>query len=148
MKIFIDSSILIEFEKGTKTDLLITLIAQNYQLYINSIVVSEYLYKLLGILSGKSPMTLNENKGIQTALDKHQTKDFLVNFDYLPIPQTAIPLSIDFMKKYNLLPNDAQILATCKIYNITILASFDSDFTVACNAENVTLLSTTEQLFS
>jgi predicted nucleic acid-binding protein len=147
MKVFIDSSILIEFEKGTKTDLLTTLIAQDYQLYINSIVVSEYLYKLLAILAGKSPMALNESKGIKTTLDKHQTKDFLVNFDYLPIPESAILLSIDLMKKYNLLPNDAQILATCKIYDIAILASFDSDFAVACNAENITLISKTEQLF-
>jgi predicted nucleic acid-binding protein len=45
------------------------------------------------------------------------------------------------MKKYNLLPNDAQILATCKIYGIAILASYDSDFATACQEEGITLMS-------
>lgn len=89
MKILIDSSILIEFEKGTRTDLLMTLLAQNHTLYINSTITSEYLYKLLGILGGKSPMSISESKGIKNALSKHETKDFLLNFNYLPINQEA-----------------------------------------------------------
>jgi predicted nucleic acid-binding protein len=44
------------------------------------------------------------------------------------------------MSKYNLLPNDAIILATCKIHNITKLASHDSDFILPCKAEGIELL--------
>jgi len=44
------------------------------------------------------------------------------------------------MQQYNLLPNDAIILATCKIHNITQLASHDKDFEAACKAEGITLL--------
>jgi predicted nucleic acid-binding protein len=44
------------------------------------------------------------------------------------------------MSKYNLLSNDAIILATCKIHNITQLASHDKDFKTACESEGITLL--------
>jgi predicted nucleic acid-binding protein len=45
-----------------------------------------------------------------------------------------------FMSKYNLLPNDAIILATCKMHNITKLASYDTDFIVPCQEEGIELL--------
>jgi uncharacterized protein len=54
--------------------------------------------------------------------------------------------SIDFMKIYNLLPNDALILATCKLENITILATYDTDFTKACLEEGIKLISKVEDL--
>jgi predicted nucleic acid-binding protein len=44
------------------------------------------------------------------------------------------------MAKYNLLSNDAIILATCKLHNIPNLASHDSDFEEACKGEGITLL--------
>ena len=44
------------------------------------------------------------------------------------------------MSKYNLLPNDAVILATCKLNNITKIASHDSDFIIPCEAEGIELL--------
>jgi len=34
---------------------------------------------------------------------------------------------MDIMGKYNLLPNDALIAATCRAYGISRIASFDSD---------------------
>ena len=45
-----------------------------------------------------------------------------------------------FMANYNLLPNDAIILATCKLHGITQLASHDSDFIIPCQAEGIELL--------
>jgi predicted nucleic acid-binding protein len=86
MKVLIDSSILIEFEKGTKVELMLSLLKNGHELYINTAVTSEYLYKLLGILGGKSPMSISESKDIKTVLDKHDTKSFLLNFNYLSIP--------------------------------------------------------------
>ena len=44
------------------------------------------------------------------------------------------------MSKYNLLPNDAIILATCKLHGITQLASHDTDFIDPCKAEGIELL--------
>lgn len=50
MRVFIDSSILIEFENGRQPELFDALLASNHELFINGIVASEYLYRLLGIL--------------------------------------------------------------------------------------------------
>jgi predicted nucleic acid-binding protein len=50
------------------------------------------------------------------------------------------------MKKHNLLPNDAIILASCKIQNVRVLASFDSDFFHACLAEEVRLITSVADL--
>jgi uncharacterized protein len=53
-------------------------------------------------------------------------------------------IGLALMKKHNLLPNDALILASCKIKNIAVLASFDSDFTDACKKEKIQLINTKE----
>ena len=50
------------------------------------------------------------------------------------------------MRKYNLLPNDALILASCKAQNIAVLGSHDSDFTAACAAEWIRLISKASDL--
>mgnify|MGYP001297363587 CR=1 FL=1 len=50
--------------------------------------------------------------------------------------------AVIFMSKYNLLPNDALILAACKTYNIPALASFDPDFIAPCRGEGIHLLQT------
>lgn len=144
MKVFVDSSVLIEFENGRRQALLETLRNSEHELYINGIVVSEYVYRLLGILAEKSPMSVAESGKIAETLDKHQTKLLLSTFEYLNISKKAMFLSIDFMKSYNLLPNDALILATCKLETIAILASYDTDFTDACQKENIKLISKTE----
>ncbi|MFN3489744.1 MAG: type II toxin-antitoxin system VapC family toxin [Emticicia sp.] len=146
MKVFIDSSVLIEFENGRRQELLDSLRTSNNDLFINSIVVSEYIYRLLGILAEKSPMSVAESGKIGETLNKHETKLLLSRFEYLNISKMAMLQSIDFMKNYNLLPNDALILATCKLENIAILASFDSDFTKACQKEGIKLISKIEDL--
>lgn len=140
MKVFIDSGLLIEYEKQTKTDLLEALLKTGHQIFINPIVVSEYLYQLLGILGGRSPMSVKESGKIGETLALHDTKEFLSNFQILPIPDAALLLAIDFMKKHNLLPNDAIILASCKVLNVQVLASHDSDFFKACAVEGIQLI--------
>lgn len=140
MKIFIDSGLLIEYEKQTKTELLDVLLKTRHQIFINPIVVSEYLYQLPGILGGRSPMSICEGGKIAETLSLHDTEEFLSGFQILPIPDTAMPLAIDFMKKHNLLPNDAIILASCKILQVQVLASHDSDFSKACEVEGIQLI--------
>lgn len=51
-----------------------------------------------------------------------------------------LQLAVNFMENFNLLPNDALILASCKHHNIKILASFDPDFEKPCQAEGILLL--------
>lgn len=140
MKIFIDSGLLIEYEKQTKTELLEALFTTGHQIYINPIVISEYLYQLLGILGGRSPMSICESGKIAETLDLHDTETFLSGFRILPIPDAALSMAVVFMKKHNLLPNDAIILASCKIQDVRVLASHDSDFLNACTAEDIQLI--------
>ena len=61
MKIFVDSSVLIEFANERRPELLDALLDSSHELYINNIVVSEFVYKLLGIIAGKSPMSVCES---------------------------------------------------------------------------------------
>lgn len=141
MRIFLDSSVLIEFENGRNRELLTALVTNtNFILCINSVVASEYFYKLLAIIGGKSPMSICESKKIKDVLSQHNTERFLSFFTILDTPKEAVLLSLSFMKKYNLLPNDALILATCKIHNINVLASLDTDYTYACQQENIQLI--------
>lgn len=65
MKIFVDSSVLIEFANERRPELLDALLDSSHELYINNIVVSEFVYKLLGIIAGKSPMSVCESEQIQ-----------------------------------------------------------------------------------
>ena len=89
MKIFVDSSLLVEYEKQSKTDLLDALLESDHQIFINPIVISEYLYQLLGILGGRSPMAICESKKIAETLAPHDTASFLSGFQLLSIPDAA-----------------------------------------------------------
>lgn len=146
MKIFLDSGVLIEYEKQAKTELLEKLIQSNHQLFINPIVASEYLYQLLGILGGRSPMSICESGKINEVLYLHDAKTFLTGFQFWAFPENALPLSVDLMKKHNLLPNDALILASCKLQEVKVLASYDSDFYNSCVAEGIQLITKVSDL--
>ena len=50
------------------------------------------------------------------------------------------------MEQYNLLPNDAIILATCKLNDIPQLASYDADFDAACRDEGIRLIKSISDL--
>lgn len=91
-------------------------------------------------------MSVCESGQIQETLEMHDTVGFLSNFSYSTISRAAMLKSIDYMKNYNLLPNDAMILASCKLENIAILASYDSDFRKACQNEGIKLISKVEDL--
>lgn len=79
-------------------------------------------------------------------MDQQEVADFLQTFFYLNITQDAIIYAIELMKKHNLLPNDAMILANCILQNIKVLASHDSDFATACKEENILLLTNISNL--
>ncbi len=57
----------------------------------------------------------------------------------------TVSIAEELMLNYNLLPNDALILATCKYYGIKYLASLDTDFERVCEAEKVTLINNPEK---
>lgn len=141
-RIFIDSSVFIEALKGNKRLFYDALISKREdQFYINDIVLSEYLYYILGFNSGISPRTLQQKKQISNIL-KNETDQIslLEEFHFLPASQNFLLEVPQLMSEYNLLPNDAIILATCKLHGMK-LASHDSDFITACKSESIELIS-------
>jgi predicted nucleic acid-binding protein len=140
-RIFIDSSVLIEPLQNRKVEFYKNLVLNyTFTCCINAIVVSEYLYKYIGLQSLGSPRTVQENNKIAEALQPYLSTRTLEEFQLLEINNVVISGVPELMSKYNLLPNDAIILATCKIHNITQLASHDKDFKDACKGEGIELL--------
>lgn len=147
MKIFIDSSLLVEYIKETKIELLEKLIMSDYQCYTNAIVYSEFMFYYLAVIGGKSPLSIKESKMIKETIKIHNPIELFLNFDILPIENEIIKLSYEMMSKYNLLPNDALILATVRTNKIKNLASFDeNDFKIPCKTEAINLIKTTSDL--
>jgi len=147
MKIFVDSSTLVEYIKGNKTDLLEQLISSKNELFANAIVYSEFMFYYLAVIGEKAPLTIKESKQIKTIIEKHNPIDLFSNFQSLPVDNDTIMLSYQYMQKYNLLPNDALILATLKLNGIECFASYDDkDFASPCKKEKVRLIKSITEL--
>lgn len=56
------------------------------------------------------------------------------------VSEAAARMVPDLMADFNLLPNDALIVATCLSRNIGALASFDPDFHEVCQTNGLALL--------
>ncbi|HEX8357119.1 MAG TPA: type II toxin-antitoxin system VapC family toxin [Segetibacter sp.] len=142
-KIFLDSSVLVEALKGNKANFFKNVISnRNNNCCINETVLSEYLFFIIGFNGGASPRTLKEKTAIpQILINSQNVTSVLTDFSFLTTSSSLLNIVPHLMQKYNLLPNDAIILATCKIHNITKLASHDSDFVAPCSAEGIELLS-------
>ncbi len=142
-EIFIDSSVLVEYRKGNQLPFLDAMLADNrFLLCISQAVTSEYLFHHLAIAAGKSPLAINMAGNIAQMLQTRDPLSFLRLFRWLPDDASMLPSSVELMAKYNLLPNDALILAACRLHHIPALASFDPDFMAPCQSEGIRLLQT------
>jgi len=137
--IFIDSSVMIGLfigdEKAHK--LLSKLINDSFMLCINPIVFSETMFKVtfhIALEDGiKGVYDLKQNLSRYSWVyeEVKEKIDKMIKMGYLKILDTnwdVLKLSSEIGEKYNLLTNDAIIIATCKYYGINKLATFDSDF--------------------
>jgi len=140
-KIFLDSSVLIEFLKGINIAFYEQLLSDlDNEFFINDIVVSEYLYYILGFSAGISPRTLQQKRKIKDTLENEsKIISTIKNFNFISSNEKILIDAPKLMSDYNLLPNDAIILATCKLHGMK-LASHDSDFIIPCESENIELL--------
>jgi predicted nucleic acid-binding protein len=140
-KVLIDSSVLVEYSKNNKTTLLNSLLENNsLQCCITETIISEFFFQFIKFTSNKAPATVKSAKKIKKIFEADNSY-FLVNlFEFLATDIRIFKIVPQLMQQYNLLPNDAIILATCKIHNITQLASHDKDFKTACEIEGITLL--------
>jgi predicted nucleic acid-binding protein len=141
-KVFLDSSVLIEAIKGSQTVLLERLMAdEDYECCISAIVVSEFMFHFLAVNSSVAPLTMKMQKQIPSILQNNEAYQILQHFTFLNTDERIVSLTPLLMQKYNLLPNDAIIMATCKIHNIIQLASLDSELKIVCVNEGITFVS-------
>ena len=140
-RILMDSSIFIEPLKGNKVEFYQLLISNlENKLHINDVVLSEYLYYILAFNSNVSPKTLQRKDEIKQTIEQQpKIIKAISSLILLPCNQNFLVEVPVLMSKYNLLPNDAIILATCKFHK-TKLASHDSDFIIPCQLENIELI--------
>lgn len=140
-KVFIDSSLLIENIKGNKKKLLFNLLNnKEVRCCLNETVISEFLFHFLSVNGNASPQSLQSSEKISSIFKSSDDYNLLQLFHFISSNEALIDIVPVFMAAYNLLPNDAIILATCKIHNITQLASHDTDFIIPCKAEGIELL--------
>lgn len=141
-KIFIDSSVLIEALKGNRAQFYTNIVTdKNYECCINDIVVSKYLYQFLGINGGAAPLSLKSSKLIPNIIAENISVALrLTDFTFLSSSDLIPAVTIDYMHRFNMLSNDAIILATCSLHEIGILASHDSDYTEPCKELGIILL--------
>lgn len=140
-RIVLDSSILVEYFKQNKIELLDFLLkAESVELCINSTVLSEGAYYWLARKGDKAPRSLQQAEQIPKILRDNDPLDFLSQFIVLPSDNRIVAIYLDLMQRYNLLPNDALIIATAKLHSIPAIASHDDDFIPACQGENIQLI--------
>jgi predicted nucleic acid-binding protein len=140
-KILIDSSVLVEYAKKNKTKLLNSLLENDLMnCCINESIVSEFLFQFIKFNTNKAPASIKSAKKIKNVFESNSNYLLIHLFEFLPTDRNIFNLAPILMQQHNLLPNDAIILATCKIHNITQLASHDKDFKTACESEGITLL--------
>lgn len=142
-KIFLDSSVLIEALKGTETEFYKTLVQDKSLICCtNEIVFSEYVYHAMALYGGSSPLTLKNKKAINGIISSQPGYfSVLQDFEFLSSSVEMLKIALTFMQQYDMLPNDALILAACKVHNVFKLASHDKDFILPCEKENLQLVS-------
>jgi uncharacterized protein len=147
-RLFLDSSILVEYVKGSKTDLLDHLLNETgISLFISQIVISEFYFHALAAYGGKSPLSLKMSGGIGQIMQQYQPQQFLQLFNFLTDDAAFVETTAQLMEKHNLLPNDALIIANCQHHNIKHIASYDlNDLTPVCKAENMVLISSVQDV--
>jgi predicted nucleic acid-binding protein len=138
---FIDSSVLIEYNKGTKVRIFSSLMSNDlFRCIINETVVSEFFFYFLAHNGRKSPQAIHSSNQIAEVFDNSSQYKLISVCHFLPSDTRIIRLVPLLMAKYNLLPNDAIILACCKLNHIKQLVSHDTDFVIPCKAEGIELL--------
>lgn len=134
MKIFVDTSVLVEYMKGNNTEFYEKLLLSKHNgLYVNQVVYSEFVFYFIAFQTKKSPLSAKMANEVSVSFENLNPIDLLPSFIHLGHNVEIAEKATKYMQSYNLLPNDALILATCNYHNIDHIATFDTDFVVPCN---------------
>ncbi|WP_457590311.1 PIN domain-containing protein [Geoglobus sp.] len=119
MKVFLDTNFLVnlivETDFTDKARKILKEIA-DFDLFCSVNVIEETVYILRRLLK-------RDNRYIARIL-----RDVMDNLEVEILECTSAGLFFEVLEKYDLLPNDALIAATCKHYGIKKIATFDEDF--------------------
>jgi predicted nucleic acid-binding protein len=102
--------------------------------------VSEFLFHYIRLKSGVSPLTVKSSGRVAEFINEHEPLDFIAQFHILPTDEETLFQAYNFMREYNLLPNDAIILAACRLNKIGKLATLDEDLIKAARKEGLELI--------
>ena len=140
--IFLDSSVLIEGLKGNPLaiSLFEELLKSDLIPVINDIVFSEFIFHYIALKTGVSPFTIKKRGEIDGVILPGEPKDFIEQFHVLPTDDEVLELSYELMRRHNLLPNDAIILATCIVFEVSNLGTLDNDLKNAGEKEGLNVL--------
>jgi predicted nucleic acid-binding protein len=151
-KIFLDSSVLVEyFKERTEAVELVEYIfsRSDFRVFVNDIVYSEVAYIFIRTKAGKSHLTLKRDESLVRKLGEeflNSAYPVLETLEFLEVNRDVVSIANEFIVEYGLLPNDALILATCKFYKIDCLVSLDEDFKKPCKDEGMHLVSSLQDL--
>ncbi|MET1159621.1 MAG: type II toxin-antitoxin system VapC family toxin [Thermoprotei archaeon] len=131
--VFIDSNVIIRYFVGDSLakKLLEPVIYGDATGYVNTVVISEVIFILIKLLTGKKAYELkNSSETVKNVLKSLNIQiQFLREyFSELEINEKVKQIAVEVMEEYGLLPNDALIASTCKYYGIDTILTFDEDF--------------------
>jgi len=136
-RVFLDTSFILNFLFGDEraVNTLEKLINAGMRFYINPVVIGELWFQLMANEYVKkyrrySAYGLREKvKEVKDVLNvSDEFFDALPELEVIEITERTVEIARRTIKIYNLLPNDAMIVASCIQYEIKKLATFDSDF--------------------
>jgi predicted nucleic acid-binding protein len=137
--IFLDTNIFYNFLFETElTDKAAKVFENDNPIVTSFVVVNETVYtisrklaeKRFGVTSYRSFRDFVSSKGYDSLVDEiAKFFDLLDDFDVVVLRDYQNVFELwNIMVQYNLLPNDALIVATCRHYGIKKIATFDEDF--------------------
>jgi len=138
----VDSNVWIEVLSGNENAIeLLDRASREYKLYVTPTIYSEVSFVILGhhftSKTGKkgtyalkrelkrNPSLYEIVEAFDSLLDELHNAGLL---GFLEENENVIRESRELRKKYGLLPNDAMILAVCKVHGVSKLITFDDDF--------------------
>ncbi|MFA4647420.1 type II toxin-antitoxin system VapC family toxin [Pyrococcus kukulkanii] len=129
-KVFFDSNVLIYHLSGIEDakELIMMVELGEVKGLINPIVTSEVLFYYIRTKIKMRPYDIKRNPSIIEALNLTPVFELLSIFEILNVSGEVLSDLDAVIKKYDLLPNDAIIAATCRHYGIDKIATFDEDF--------------------
>ena len=115
--IFVDTNVVVWLLKGRES--VVSFFAKNMERLASNVIVYLEVMHVVRRLSQR----------LRRPLDLTPVHDVFSDVVLLPIDDVAMRRVGELVTRYNLMPNDAMIAATCEHHGIKKIATYDEDFT-------------------